>query len=752
VFCPLSSLRTFGRSLLGWTMVVTPTIAFAQELLPDLELPPQEPVPMVIPADGNQFGEALLRGPVHEAFAELHQAEPTPGVIIVQRPPDLIEESPPEMRPEGRNIEWVPGYWAFDEEASEFLWISGIWRQIPPGFRWLPGYWLELENGAGFQWISGTWVPVETTELQYLPDAPPASLERGPAGVAPSVEHLWVPGHWTWQERTYAWRPGFWSLGHEHWVWIPARYQWTPRGYVFCRGHWDFPLVRRGWLFSPYRFHRPFFDQPRCVFTPQVLVAIDLLPQHLWVRPSHCHYYFGDYYDDFAGHGFVPWHHWAVSGRAGVAINVNFNNPRSFYCGYDPLFHHFSRTTVIQNIHVTNVNQQIHYYNDFDQRFRNLQVQRDHRPSRNFRDFQASRSGQELPNHELLQSGLGRTMEQHRQLAGRERIQEVAVDRSANQAQLQIARQLAVARQDIERRGRRPAGSSTVERVGLPPEVIVGAAATDAALPSAFDPRTSPRSSRGSVDGNRDVSGFPRQRPIGRSERERSPGLPAVDAQAEPRQPQTNPGVTRDGTLGRDWVSPEDLRNRTRGATAPERSVNRRLEEQRGVEARERREAVDEAMRRGDVDRGVDRSGTRSNGPSNSDQGWRIRPGATEAELRSWVENHQRRIGTDPQTARGMAERLVPPGSVTGNGRNIQTQPPYDSGRGRGLERGSSRELMPGPQRNDLPNGNTAPGRSLGSERNFSNGDRSAREGMNREGMNRAGMNRAGGPGRGLQK
>ncbi len=108
--------------------------AAIQERLPDLQLPPQEPIPLVIPDNGNEFGQPLLRGPVHEAFAELYQAEPNPGVIITQRPPELIDESPPEVQPMGRNIEWISGYWAFDDQGEEFLWVSGVWREIPPGF------------------------------------------------------------------------------------------------------------------------------------------------------------------------------------------------------------------------------------------------------------------------------------------------------------------------------------------------------------------------------------------------------------------------------------------------------------------------------------------------------------------------------------------------------------------------------------------------------------------------------------------
>lgn len=642
----------FGRRFLGFLLLGMPCSGLlAQELLPELELPPQAPSPIIIPADGNEFGEALLRGPVHEAFAELHQLDAVPGMIVAQRPPELVEEALPDMRPQGRNIEWIPGYWAFDDEAADFIWISGIWREVPPGFRWLPGYWYELENAEGYQWISGSWVSEGTNELRYLPEIPPVTLERGPVGFAPSMEHIWVPGHWTWQERSYAWRSGYWSMGQENWVWIPARYHWTPRGHVFCQGYWDYPLARRGWLFSPYRFHRPFFDRPGRVFTPQVIVAIDLMPRHLWVRPSNSHYYFGDYYDNFDGRGFVPWHHWAVSGRRGVEINVNFNNPRSFYCGYDPLFHHFSRTTVIQQVNVTQVHQQINYFNDFDQRFQNLQVERDHRPSRHLRDYHAQAQRGDLPNHDMLQTSLGRTMEQHRNVVGRERVRELSTDRVANQAAMQISQHRAVARQEAERQ--RPSPSDRID-------------STD---------RASDRSSGRSSD--RNVGRIP-----GQVQRDRS--------------------------------------------TTRESSDQPRSAEQRNADDLQRRAAVQDALRRGSGIGGGDSRRPTDRSDVTPEAGQRIRPGTTEAELRSWVENHQRRIGTDPRTARELAEQLVPPGSASGNNRGNANPTIGDPQRGRGQERPRSpssprsldrsnvwpqREAM--PQREVLPQRETLPQREV---------------------------------------
>ena len=45
-------------------------------------------------------------------------------------PPEPIEELPPEYRPDGDNVRWIPGYWAWDDERQDFLWISGLWREV----------------------------------------------------------------------------------------------------------------------------------------------------------------------------------------------------------------------------------------------------------------------------------------------------------------------------------------------------------------------------------------------------------------------------------------------------------------------------------------------------------------------------------------------------------------------------------------------------------------------------------------------
>src|SRR6516225_9300691 len=133
--------------------------------------------------NGDQAGvTAQGRGPVHEAYAEPSNAQPQPSPIIPKKPPEAVEEVPPDQKPEGDNVQWVPGYWAYDEDSADFLWVSGCWRAFPPGRQWMPGHWAQAEDG--WQWVAGFWAPVQQPEANLAPP-PPATIDTGPSTPAP---------------------------------------------------------------------------------------------------------------------------------------------------------------------------------------------------------------------------------------------------------------------------------------------------------------------------------------------------------------------------------------------------------------------------------------------------------------------------------------------------------------------------------------------------------------------------------------
>lgn len=274
-----------------------------------------------VPADVAQGVQVLTRGPVHEAFAETVTFDPEPGIVVPKAPPAAIEELPPEQRPEGANVAWIPGYWGWDDERSDFLWVSGVWRALPPGRQWVPGYWGQ--SGQGFQWTSGYWADAQAQTVAYLPE-PPATVEVGPNLAAPSADNTWLPGCWVWNQNRYAWRPGFWAAVQPDWDWVPAHYVWAPRGYVFVDGYWDYSIGRRGVLFAPVYFDAGVYARPGFSYSPATVIDLGVFANHLFLRPQYQHYYFGDYYAaNYQAAGFYP--------------SYSYNSGRY---GYDPIYAH----------------------------------------------------------------------------------------------------------------------------------------------------------------------------------------------------------------------------------------------------------------------------------------------------------------------------------------------------------------------------------------------------------------------------
>lgn len=263
--------------------------------------------------------EVLTRGPVHEAFAGMVTFNPEPGVVISKAPPEVIEEMPPEERPEGDNVSWIPGYWGWDDERSDFLWVSGTWRALPPGRAWMAGYWGKTPRGH--QWISGYWADASVRETTYLPP-PPATVEVGPNIAAPSIDYGWSPGCWVWYQDRYAWQPGYWAQGRADWDWMPAHYVWTPRGYIFVGGYWDYPIQRRGIVFAPVYFESSYYARRGYVYSPRIVISLGVFSDHLFLRPSYSHYYFGDYY--------APSYY-----QGGFYASFTFHSGRH---GYDPFY------------------------------------------------------------------------------------------------------------------------------------------------------------------------------------------------------------------------------------------------------------------------------------------------------------------------------------------------------------------------------------------------------------------------------
>ena len=269
------------------------------------DLPPADPTLAVPDADV----EAFARGPVHEAFADVYDLNPVTNEVIPQAPPATVDELPPEQTPTGENVQWISGYWSWDSEAKDYMWVSGVWRDVPPGRRWVPGYWADVTGGH--QWIGGFWADAQVQDLSYVPQ-PPVSLEAGPNVPAPGEDYQWVPGNWVYASNNYQWSPGYYMPCQPDYMWVPCQYTYTPRGYVFVPGYRDYRFASRGILFSPVRFRRPLFAygfvRP-AYYRPRYSIGMSSFMIHLFVRPGFRTFYFGDYYGNaYASIGFTPWY------------------------------------------------------------------------------------------------------------------------------------------------------------------------------------------------------------------------------------------------------------------------------------------------------------------------------------------------------------------------------------------------------------------------------------------------------------
>ncbi len=272
--------------------------------------PPPPAVPAPLDPAPQEGVDVMTRGPVHEAFAEPVIRGPQPSPVVPKQPPDPIPELPPEQKPEGDNVRWLPGYWAWDADQQNFVWVSGVWRNLPPGRDWIPGHWTAAGNG--WQWTAGYWHDRAQPQVALLPP-PPAPVAEA-VTPAPNPTAIFAPGCWVYAQDRYLWRPGYWMAYQPGWVWVPAHYVWTPGGFVFVDGYWDFPLQTRGLLFAPVVLDRRVIVRPGWVYRPRYVVSDTFLMGAMFVRLDNVHYYFGDYFEPrYRQLGYQPWVEFRVS-------------------------------------------------------------------------------------------------------------------------------------------------------------------------------------------------------------------------------------------------------------------------------------------------------------------------------------------------------------------------------------------------------------------------------------------------------
>ena len=80
--------------------------------------------------------------------------------------------------------------------------------------------------------------PVPATRTVVVTTEPPAPQQEI-VGVAPSPEHVWVSGYWTYNHDRWAWKKGHWERRpHREAVWVAGHWDRTAGGWVWRPGHW----------------------------------------------------------------------------------------------------------------------------------------------------------------------------------------------------------------------------------------------------------------------------------------------------------------------------------------------------------------------------------------------------------------------------------------------------------------------------------------------------------------------------------
>ena len=72
----------------------------------------------------------------------------------------------------------------------------------------------------------------------FVRTRPPAVIVEV-RGVAPSSDHVWIPGYHAWRGGDYVWVPGHWDRGpHPRAVWVNGQWKHHGDGWYWVDGHW----------------------------------------------------------------------------------------------------------------------------------------------------------------------------------------------------------------------------------------------------------------------------------------------------------------------------------------------------------------------------------------------------------------------------------------------------------------------------------------------------------------------------------
>src|SRR4051812_15354416 len=109
-------LRLAAVPLLAGLLITLPALAQVADDPPAFARDDPTGPPPALP--GPDAPEVQARGPVHEAYAMPAEGIAKEGPTAPKAPPESIVETPPEQKPEGDDVVWIPGYWMWDEDKA----------------------------------------------------------------------------------------------------------------------------------------------------------------------------------------------------------------------------------------------------------------------------------------------------------------------------------------------------------------------------------------------------------------------------------------------------------------------------------------------------------------------------------------------------------------------------------------------------------------------------------------------------------
>lgn len=155
--------------------------------------------------------------------------------------------------------------------------------------------------------------------VPIAPTLPDAAIVREPMQPAasqeiieerPSSQHVWVSGHWRWQDGRYAWIAGRWDLPpRANLSWVEPRWERKGSGYVLAGGYWQdsgpgpqpvvssVPATAQGVpAGAQQQVHQPSSPPP----SPEVVYVREAPPppqrEYIVERPSPYHVWVGGYW------------------------------------------------------------------------------------------------------------------------------------------------------------------------------------------------------------------------------------------------------------------------------------------------------------------------------------------------------------------------------------------------------------------------------------------------------------------------